>query len=407
MSHEGIIKGTALVREAEGRAGSSTENRQSYASNLVDRPPAPTAISSPRGRLRVFCAEKFGFCWGVDKAVDIVQEAIDAYPGKRIWILNQIIHNPAVNRDFIERGARFIKGSYAEGRGFAEVNSDDVAIIPAFSAEVEDIERLKAIGCTIIDTTCPWVLKPHLRTKRNIEAGFTTLIHATLGHDETNATCSLILHEGGKYLVVRGLAEARAVCDFLVGKMSASDLMGLLGEGTSPGFDPETDLRRVALINQTTMLASESREIGEMVREAIGIRDGEETQEAFRDFDTICNATQENQDAMKQMVEEKHPDIMMVVGGFNSSNTKNLARISHVRGIPTYHIEDPSGLEPDRIRYQPVDSLEIVEARDWFPAEGEIRVGFSAGASTPDTKLAAVIERVGELAGVDLHSGLR
>jgi 4-hydroxy-3-methylbut-2-enyl diphosphate reductase len=403
---EGILKGTELVRGANpggGRPGSSADDRMTYSSDLVDYL-RRNGYTLTAGRLTVFCAEKFGFCWGVDKAVDIVEHAIESYPGKQIWILNQIIHNPAVNRDFLQRGAKFIKGVYADG-GFDSVSEDDVAIIPAFSAEVEDIERLKAIGCTIIDTTCPWVLKPHIRTQRNVEAGFTTIIHATLGHDETNATCSLIRHEGGRFLVVKGIGETQIVCDFLEGKIDGVTLMAALAKGASTDFDPEKDLARVALINQTTMMASESREIGRMIEESVRRRDGETgLREAFRDFDTICNATQENQDAMVEMVETTNLDIIMVVGGYNSSNTKNLARIAYLRNVPTYHIEDASGLTRDCIRYQPVESREEAERKAWLPESGPLRVGFTAGASTPDTKLASVMDRVGELAGVDLVS---
>ena len=300
---------------------------------IFDAPTTP----SPRVAWTISCAEKFGFCWGVDKAVEIVQQAIDSYPGKQIWILNQIIHNPAVNRDFISRGAKFIKGSYAEAGGFEKVSADDVTIIPAFSAEVEDIDRLKQIGCVIIDTTCPWVLKPHLRTKRNIEDGYTTVIHATLGHDETNATCSLIRSEGGKYVILRDMNEAEILCQFLAGNLSSEEFLTTLGKGLSLNFNPDRDLKRVALINQTTMLASESREIGIRIEKVI--RESGQSQpveEAFRDFDTICNATQENQDAILGMMETSPPDLMIVVGGYNSSNTKNLARISDVREVPTF-----------------------------------------------------------------------
>jgi 4-hydroxy-3-methylbut-2-enyl diphosphate reductase len=251
------------------------------------------------------------------------------------------------------------------------------------------------------------VLKPHLRTKRNIQAGFTTVVHATLGHDETNATCSLIRHEGGKYLVIRNVEEARILCDFLEGMIGSSRLLDALGAGASPGFDPEQDLRRVALINQTTMLASESREIGGMIEAAIRKGMGDAVLgESFRDFDTICNATQENQDAMVDLVDHGRLTHMMVVGGYNSSNTRNLARIAVLRGIPTYHIEDAAGLEADRIVHQPVHADHPVETRDWLPAQGVLTVGFTAGASTPDTRLAAVMERVAELAGADLGAAL-
>jgi 4-hydroxy-3-methylbut-2-enyl diphosphate reductase len=379
----------------------SDSHRQSYASPLVDRLRAGD-FRLTAGRFTVLCARKFGFCWGVDKAVEIVQDAIAAYPGRQIWLVNQMIHNPAVNTDLMKRGVKFIRGSYAGDGGFAAVAREDVAVIPAFSSPVDEIEELEKIGCTVIDTTCPWVLKPHLRTKRNIEAGFTTVIHATLGHDETRATCSLIEHEGGKYVVVRDLEEARMLCAGIRGDLDPGELVARLGKGMSPGFDPERDLDRIALINQTTMLASESREIGRLIESTVRERRGqEELRDHFRDFDTICNATQDNQDAMLDLVETGGLDLMIVVGGFESSNTKNLARIAW-RRVPTYHIEDASDMGEDAIRHLPVDRNEPVESRDWFPAEGAITVGFTAGASTPDTKLAEAITRLAELAGVDL-----
>jgi len=383
-----------------GQAGSSADARQSYQSPLIDHLRAH-GHRLRAGRLTVVCAEKFGFCWGVDKAVEIVQDAIAAYPGRQIWLVNQMIHNPAVNTDLKRRGVKFIQGVYAEPEGFAAVGPGDVAIIPAFSSSVEEVEELKKIGCTVVDTTCPWVLKPHLRTKRNIEAGFTTVIHATLGHDETRATCSLINHAGGHFLVVRDLEEAGLACDFIAGRIDAAGLMTALEKGTSTGFDPRRDLDRVALINQTTMLASESRAIGRLIEETMLARHGEAgLKDHFRDFDTICNATQENQDSMVDLVGAGELDMMLVVGGFESSNTKNLARIAW-REVPTYHIEDAACLGGERIRHLPVDSREPIEASNWLPAR-PITVGFTAGASTPDTKLAEVMYRLAELAGADL-----
>ncbi|NNF06636.1 MAG: 4-hydroxy-3-methylbut-2-enyl diphosphate reductase, partial [Candidatus Eisenbacteria bacterium] len=379
----------------------SEANRQSYASTLVDQLRA-NDYRLEEGRVTLVMARMFGFCWGVDKAVEIVQDALAAFPNRQIWLVNQMIHNPAVNQDLISRGIKFIKGTYSDGQGFAAVSKDDVAIIPAFSSAVEEILELEKIGCEVIDTTCPWVLKPHLRTKRNIEAGFTTLIHATLGHDETRATCSLITHEKGKYLVVRDLDETQLVIDFIRGANTAEDLMKALGNAASPDFDPEKDLTQVALINQTTMLASESREIGKRVQDVMIERYGEDAiKEHFRDFDTICNATQDNQDAMLNLVDKENLDLMIVVGGFESSNTKNLARIAWKK-VPTYHIEDSNDLSPDQVRHLPVDSYESVTSQDWLRSEGPLCVGFTAGASTPDTKLAEVIAKVTELAGESL-----
>ena len=383
------------------KPASSAGDRQSYKSGLIDMLRG-RGYRLEHGRLTFVCARKFGFCWGVDKAVEIVQDAMEAHPGKQIWMVNQMIHNPAVNQDLIRQGVKFIKGVYSEGEGFDAVKEDDVAIIPAFSSEVEEIHKLKEIGCAIIDTTCPWVLKPHLRTKRNIEAGFTTVIHATMGHDETRSTCSLINHHGGKFVVVRNIEQTRLLCRFITGKTSGAELMEVLGECSSQGLDPERDLDRIALINQTTMLASESRTIGRMIESAVIERFGEDDlKQVFRDFDTICNATQDNQDAMVDMVQSDDLDLLIVVGGFESSNTKNLARIAQ-DVVPTYHIEDADCLEPDQIRHLPVDSYTPHVSTHWIPSRDALVVGFSAGASTPDTKLEEVMNKVAELCGEPL-----
>jgi len=381
----------------------SADDRQAYASTLVDDLRAH-GHKLRAGRVTLHTAKSFGFCWGVDKAVEIVHDAVEAHPGKRIWMLDQMIHNPAVNRDLLARGIRFVKGTYAEGDGFEAISSGDVAIIPAFSAQVEDIQRLKDIGCVIVDTTCPWVLKPHLRTQRNIEAGFTTVIHATMGHAETRSTCSLIRHHGGHFLVVKDLEQTDILCAFLRREIGAAALMAELGEFATPEFDPDADLDRVALINQTTMLASESREIGRRIESAVLERVGTDAlREHFRDFDTICNATQDNQDAVEALVDGTPLDLMIVVGGFESSNTRNLARITRDK-VATYHVEDAAFLQPDAIRHLPEQGTEPVRTADWLPATGNLVVGFSAGASTPDTKLAEAMRRLVSLAGESTDS---
>jgi 4-hydroxy-3-methylbut-2-enyl diphosphate reductase len=345
------------------------------------------------GRITVRCARNFGFCWGVDKAVSMILEAIAANPGRRIWLLSPIIHNPAVNRDLAARGVGFLKGEGPElDDGFARVAAEDLVVIPAFSAEVEDIERLAARGCSVLDTTCPWVERPHRRTERLIGEGFSLVIHGKVGHDETRATCSLIRNRGGHYVVVADLTETDALCRVLDGQDGAA--FGAIPEAaSSPGFDPQRHLDRVGLINQTTMLASESREIARRIGEAMAERYGQDQlKDHFRDFDTICSATQENQDAVLELLAEPDLDLMIVVGGYSSSNTHNLARIA-ARRVPTYHIEEPREITQDAIQHQPVDQPGRVVTRDWLPG-GPLVVGFTAGASTPDQQLGQVIERV-------------
>src|SRR5688572_25295002 len=201
----------------------SPDERYSYKSALIDemrRTKGPVVA----GRLTIRIAEKLGFCWGVDRAVAMVWDAIRKNPGRRLWLLNQIIHNPKVNEDFRQNGVQFIFGKYAEAGGFERVQRGDVVIIPAFSAEVEHLMRMEAIGCEIVDTTCPWVEKPHRRVKKYVEDGYTVVIHGQPGHDETRATCSLVDSLSGKWLVLRGHEDADLLGEFLAGRVPAATL---------------------------------------------------------------------------------------------------------------------------------------------------------------------------------------
>jgi 4-hydroxy-3-methylbut-2-enyl diphosphate reductase len=372
--------------------------RASYRSPIIDRL-REAGFELRIGRLTLRCARNFGFCWGVDKAVTMIHEAIAQHPVRLIWLLSPIIHNPSVNRDLAARGVRFVKGGGEAGADpFAQLRPADLVVIPAFSAEVEDLARLAAIGCTVLDTTCPWVERPHRRTERLVSDGFSLVIHGKVGHDETRATCSLIRSRGGHYIVVSDLAETDLVCAVLAGEAPREELALRLGGATSPGFDPRLHLERIGLVNQTTMLASESREIAGRIAAAMTRRFGAAAlKEHFRDFDTICSATQENQDAVLELLASPPLDLMIVVGGYESSNTHNLARIAAARA-PTYHIEEASEITADSIHHLRLDRPERVTTRDWLPP-GAVAVGFTAGASTPDNKLGEVIQRVVEVAG--------
>ncbi len=373
--------------------------RHSYQSPVIDRL-RESDFQRQVGRVTVRCAERFGFCWGVDKAVSMVHDALADGRYRQIWLLSQIIHNPTVNRDLVDRGVKFLKGAGAPERAFARVARDDLVVIPAFSAEVNDLRRVQAIGCDILDTTCPWVERPHRRTERLIAEGYTSVIHGKVGHDETRATCSLIQSRGGHFVVVLDLAEADAVCAAIAGRLAPGTLLERLKGATSPDFDLARHLERVGLINQTTMLASESREIGQRLGRAMRHRYGDAGfAERFRDFDTICSATQENQDAVMQLAATAGLDLMIVVGGFESSNTHNLARVAAGR-VPTFHIEDAGALAASVIRHKDAIGPNLLETADWLPP-GPITVGFTAGASTPDDTLGRVIVRVVELAGED------
>jgi 4-hydroxy-3-methylbut-2-enyl diphosphate reductase len=373
--------------------------RYSYKSPVIDR--LRTMDHRARcGRLSIRCARNFGFCWGVDRAVSMVHEAIESAAGRRIWVLSQIIHNPTVNRDLVARGVQFLKGEGAPEQAFERVRPDDVVVIPAFSAEIADLRRLKSIGCTVLDTTCPWVERPHRRAERLGADGYTLVIHGKVDHDETRATCSLIRSRGGAYVVVLDLDETEELCRYLRGDSDGAALRDALGRGMSPGFEPERDLQKLGVINQTTMLATESRAISRRLEAAMRERHGAEGLRGhFQDFDTICSATQENQDAVLALVDDPELDLMIVVGGYESSNTNNLARVAAER-VPTYHIEDAAAISADAVVHKRLDSSELVRTARWLPA-GNVTVGFTAGASTPDDTLGAVIEKVIEAAGED------
>ncbi|MGH7150388.1 MAG: 4-hydroxy-3-methylbut-2-enyl diphosphate reductase, partial [Planctomycetota bacterium] len=280
----------------------ATDTRYAYTSAFVDRLRA-NGFRLTAGRVTVVLPGKFGFCWGVDRALAMVNDAISNNPGRRIWLIDQEIHNPRVNADLLLRGIRFLKGPLADAAGFEGVRREDLVLIPAFSAEVEDRRRIAEAGSEVVDTTCPWVMKPHKRTEKYAREGFTTVIHGMARHEETRATCSLIAHAGGHYVVVQDLEDTDALAAYLRESGDPGPFRAAFRDRLSPGFDPERHLERVGMVNQTTMLASESREVAARVRSGMAQRHGEAAlAERFRDFDTICRATQENQDALGEAV---------------------------------------------------------------------------------------------------------
>jgi 4-hydroxy-3-methylbut-2-enyl diphosphate reductase len=376
--------------------------RYSYRSTLIEQLRSGGGELNV-GHVRVLTARTFGFCWGVDRAVAMVRDALKEHPGRCIWLLDQIIHNPQVNADFKEMGVRFLRGPFSEPELNGSLDENSVVVIPAFSATVEDIRMLEGLECTVIDTTCPWVIRPHRRTLKYVEDQFTTVIHGLVQHEETRASCSLIASRGGHYLVVADQVEAQRLCDVISGAMDRADfLSGLAPNARSEGFDSDKHLQRVGTINQTTMLASETREIEAMVRAALGERYGvDDVQERFRELNTICRATQENQDSVAEMAERGPLDLLVVVGGYDSSNTKNLTRVGGGQ-FPSYHVLGPEAIEGDTIKHRSPQTGEIVLTEGWLP-EGSFTVGFTAGASTPDTLLGDTVRAV--LDAADLPMG--
>jgi 4-hydroxy-3-methylbut-2-enyl diphosphate reductase len=373
---------------------------QSYHSRVVDRL-RELNHAARAGDLVLRLAREFGFCYGVDRAVEYAYETRERFPGRRIFLSGEIIHNPDVNGRLAGMGIRILPEGAGPAIRYADVEAGDVVILPAFGVPVAEMEHLRAKGCVLVDTTCGSVLNVWKNVHIYARDGFTAVIHGKHYHEETKATASQALtHPGGQYLCVRDRPEAQAVCDFIRGRVPAEELRACFAHAASPGFDPARDLARIGVANQTTMLMSESLEIQEMLRAAMQDRYGaEELPRRFRAMDTICSATQDRQDAVLKMLQEGGLDVMVVIGGYNSSNTQALARICSAR-LPTYHIKGPEGIEAGgAIRHRPVGAHpEEVETPGWLP-EGPVTVGLTAGASTPNNVVGEVVERILGLRG--------
>jgi 4-hydroxy-3-methylbut-2-en-1-yl diphosphate reductase len=368
-----------------------------YHSALVDEVRA-AGYRRENGRVTFHLAREFGFCYGVDRAVDYAYQAVARFPGRNVFLTGEIIHNPHVNDRLRANGIRFLSDPEERGR---ELGANDVVIIPAFGIAVGEMARLASLGCTLVDTTCGSVLNVWKNVVRYAQDGFTAVIHGKVRHEETRATASQALKSPqGRYLVVLDREEASLVCEYIRHGGDKQAFLARFADAVSPGFDPDADLTRIGCANQTTMLMSESLEIGEMLRAAMRDRYGEDTLPThFRAFDTICSATQERQDAVESLLGSERLDVMIVVGGYNSSNTCNLARICAER-VRTFHISDPACLlSADRIRHRPVGAPSTAAAAEvvsdgWLPATGHIAIGLTAGASTPNNIVGQVIERI-------------
>ncbi len=344
------------------------------------------------GRLTVHLAREFGFCYGVDRAVDYAYQARKRFPDRQVFLTGEIIHNPHVNGQLRAMGIRFLSDA---GESFDRLGANDVVILPAFGVTVSVLADLEARGCTLIDTTCGSVLNVWKNVRRYAEDGYTSVIHGKVWHEETQATASQAVVSGGKYLIVLNRDEAAAACDYIRHGGDPAAFTARFGKATSSGFEPDRDLQRVGCANQTTMLSAESLEIGEMFRRAMTERYGEEElPRRFRAFDTICSATQDRQDAVLALLDERPIDLMIVIGGYNSSNTANLARLCAERR-PTYHIAHADGLvSAELIRHRPFGAKDEVATRGWLPPTGELAVGVTSGASTPDNLVGAVIAKL-------------
>ena len=349
-----------------------------------------------RGDVTIRLAESFGFCWGVERAVAIAYETRQHFPTQQIWITNEIIHNPSVNQRLREMNVKFIQVEQGV-KNFDTIDRGDVVILPAFGASVQEMQLLNDKGCTIVDTTCPWVSKVWNTIEKHKKKDYTSIIHGQYKHEETVATSSF----ADKYLIILNMAEANYVADhILMDSTSAeaklqrrTEFLTKFSQAYSIGFDPDIDLERVGIANQTTMLKTETEAIGKLFERTMMKKyNTAKLNDHFQSFNTICDATQERQDAMFKLVEAPL-DLMVVIGGYNSSNTTHLQEISIEHQIPSYHIDsDIRILADNQIEHKPL-SKELEITKNWLPA-GKIVVGVTSGASTPDKVVEDAIERI-------------
>jgi 4-hydroxy-3-methylbut-2-enyl diphosphate reductase len=304
---------------------------------------------------------------------------------------NEIIHNPSVNQHLQDMQVEFIPVEQSQ-KDFSVVGAGDVVILPAFGASVQEMQLLNDKNCKIVDTTCPWVSKVWNTVEKHKKKDYTSIIHGKYKHEETVATSSF----AGKYLVVLNLQEAEYVANYILNGGNRDEFMEKFSRACSVGFDPDRDLERVGIANQTTMLKSETEQIGKLFERTMMKKYGPvKLNEHFHSFNTICDATQERQDAMLGLVEEKL-DLMVVIGGFNSSNTTQLQQIAIEWGIPSYHIDSAERIGTgNQVEHKPLGH-DLVVTKNWLPP-GEIVVGVTSGASTPDKVVEDAIEKIFEL----------
>lgn len=345
------------------------------------------------GNLTVHLAKEFGFCYGVDRAVELAYETKRRFPEKRIFLTTEIIHNPLVNSNLREKGIKFLSGPYQDA-SLDDVQKDDVVIVPAFGTTISSLNDLVKKGCELVDTICASVIVVWKRVEKYAAEGFTVLVHGKYMHEETQATTSRVsCFPDGKYIVVFDDNEAEEVCNYILNGGDKNKFIEKFKKGMSPNFDPDRDLVKIGLANQTTMLSSESLQIAGMIKKTMIEKYGSnELNNHFRSFDTICNATQDRQDAIITLGKQ-NPDLIVVIGGYNSSNTNHLTEMAE-KIVPTFHIDRADCIESSSvIRHKPFGKKEEIVTTNWLK-DGPVSIGITAGASTPNQVMGSAIERI-------------
>lgn len=357
--------------------------------------------SLSRNGLTIKLAKAFGFCYGVERAIDLAYAATKHFTDRRIFLLGEIIHNPDVNEQLREMKIQSLdRGS--QGYDVSHLTEEDVVIIPAFGAEVATMNAIQQKGCIMVDTTCGDVMSVWKRVRQYSRDKVTSIIHGKAWHEETLATSSRAITEGsGHYLVVYNLDETDYVCNYILKGGDKQEFLEKFKGAYSNGFDPDEHLKAIGVANQTTMMRNETEEVQRRIQRAIAQRYGEgNLNNHFRFFDTICGATQERQDALSVLLQEPM-DLLIVVGGYNSSNTSHLAEMGEAK-LPTYFIKNAEKmLSAEKILHYNQHTKQEVETLNWLP-QGNITVGVTAGASCPNNVIEETISRLFEFRGVNV-----
>ncbi|MBK9417545.1 MAG: 4-hydroxy-3-methylbut-2-enyl diphosphate reductase [Flavobacteriales bacterium] len=379
-----------------------------YRSDLIGRLKAFRKAQDPKkkdlsptlldlGPVRFVFARHFGFCYGVENAIEISYKALEENPGKRIFLLSQMIHNPAVNDDLTSRGMRFIQDTNGQPlMDWNELTADDIVIIPAFGTTLETEEKLKFIGIDPLkyNTTCPFVEKVWNRSAQLGQKEYTVVIHGKAAHEETRATFSHTA-QGAPAVIVKDMAETQELGRIILGELPLERFHELFSTRCTPGFDPAKDLARIGVVNQTTMLATETQAIADHLKQVMVRKHGEEDIKAhFADTrDTLCYATNDNQDATNELLKAE-ADLALVVGGYNSSNTSHLVELLE-HTFPTYYIKDEAEiLSAETIQHFNYPAHKLESTSNWLPAKRPLTIILTSGASCPDTLLDKVMLKV-------------
>jgi len=373
---------------------------QAFASDLVQQMKEGTTRELVKGEgsraITFQLAQEYGFCWGVERSIELAWAARDAYPDRPMHITNELIHNPGVNGLLKDMDINFIEQT-EEGKRFGDIEDGDVVILPAFGASLEEMQMLDQRGVTVVDTTCPWVSKVWTTVDKHAQKQMTSVIHGKWAHEESVATASMAQH----YIIIKDLEEAREIAAYIMGEEGAltdEELLDKYKNAVSEGFDPKKHLKKIGVANQTTMYKKETQAIGKLLEKAMIQAYGpEHAAENFAAFDTICDATQVRQDAITEMSDPESAaalDFVLVVGGWDSSNTAHLLEIPIAAGMTGYHINEASCIAADgTITHRTVEG-EVVTTTDFLPLDRPARIGVTSGASTPDSVVQECLEQL-------------